>query len=55
MMMSHVDIPTTPKECLRKYLESLASLLASLNPEIFPDKGIIICLWSDYTGMCFDM
>ena len=55
MMMSYVDIPTTPKYCLRKYVESLVSLLALLNPEILLDKWVTIRLWKDYTGMCFDM
>ena len=54
MMMSHADIPTTPEQCLKKYVESLVGLLASLNPKILLD-GVTICLWKDHVGMHFDM
>ena len=55
MMISYGDIPTTPKECLTKYVESLASLLVLVSPEILLDKGVTIRLWKDYIGMQFDM
>ena len=55
MMMSYIDIPTTPKECLKKYIESLASLFVSLSPDILPDEVVTICLWKDYMGIWFDM
>ena len=55
MMMSHADIPTTPEQCLRKYMQSLVGLLVSLNPEILPDNGVTICLCKDHVGMRFDM
>ena len=54
-MMSHADIPTTPEQCLEKYVESLVGLLASLNPKILPDNGATIHLWKDHVGMHFDM
>ena len=55
MMMSLADVLTTPEQHLRKYVQSLVGLLASLNPELFPDNGVTICLWKDHTGMCFDV
>ena len=39
MMMSSTRIPT-PKEYLRAYIGSLASLLALLSPEILPHEGV---------------
>ena len=53
--MFHADIPTTPEQCLRKYVKNLVSLLASLNPEILLDDGVTILLWNDCMIMRFDM
>ena len=55
MMMSYVDILITLEEYLRKYVESLVSLLTLLSPEILLHEGVNICLWKDYMGMRFDM
>ena len=55
MMTFHADIPTSPEQCLREYVESLVSLLASLNPKILPDDGVTIRLWKHHAGMCFNL
>ena len=44
MMMSLADIPTTPEQCLEKYVQSLVALLVSLNPEILLVDGVTIHL-----------
>ena len=54
MMMPLADIPTTPEQCLTRYVESLVGLLASLNPELLLDNGVTICLWKDDMGMHYD-
>ena len=55
MMMSLADIPTTPKQRLRSYVQSLVGLLASLNLELLPDNGVTIRLWKDHVDMHFDV
>ena len=55
MIMSSAHIPTTTKECLKRYVENLVSLLALLSPEILPGEGVTIHLWKNYMGMGFDV
>ena len=55
MMIFSAHIPTIFEEFVRKYVESLVSLLALLSPEILPDEGLTIHLWKNNTSIWFDM